>query len=104
MEGSILTPEEIARLEKLGACPYWQKLNPTGTCVEKWWAGGPASKLFDGLAVIAGMAFLALLISEAHKVKLFEPAFQRLAEARKESSFLMNRRGRRARRRRPRRR
>jgi hypothetical protein len=40
-----------------GVCPHWQRVNPNGACVDKWWVGPPMGWLGSGLGyVLAGSA------------------------------------------------
>ena len=41
-----------------GVCPHWQRENPRGECVDKWWAGPPIDWLASGFgyAVAGGVA------------------------------------------------
>lgn len=96
----ILTPEQIAILESQGACPYWKRVNPTGWCVEKWWAGGPAARVIDGLAVVSAMAILGFIIAEATRIAPFSAALDRVVKAKNQVNFLTNPPRRRARRKR----
>jgi len=97
----LLTPQQMAELDAQGACPYWQHMNPTGWCVEKWWAGGVAARLLDGVAVVAGMTVLGFIIAEASNIGVFRDALGRVIKAKNEVNFLTNpRAGRRRRRRR----
>jgi hypothetical protein len=53
------------------------------------------ARVTDGLAVVAGMAILGLIVAEAGKIKPFQPAIAKLRESREQSKFLRNRRRRR---------
>jgi len=92
----LLTPEQQAQLNEQGACPYWQTINPTGWCVEKWWSGGPAARLMDGLGVVLGMAVIGLILAEAAKTKVLSPLVSLLIEGKQQSQILRNPRRRRA--------
>lgn len=99
MTFELLSPEQLAELERAKACPYWEKMNPTGWCVPKWWAGGVLSRLIDGVAVVAGMTVLGLIVAGASKTKVFSPAIKQMKQAQEALNFVRNpRRSRRRRR------
>lgn len=51
-------------------CPLWQKPTADGRCIEKWWAGPPATWLIDGLAFAFGAAVFAYVASQFHDTSL----------------------------------
>lgn len=84
------TPEEIAQLNALKACPYWQRLNPTGWCVEKWWSGGPFSSATNALTTLLGLSALGLVFAYASKFTLLQPALQLIRGTRGEMKAYEN--------------
>lgn len=70
------TPDELEELNKLKPCPRWQRMNPTGWCVEKWWAGGPFATLISGIYLAVGMAVLGTVLIYASRVELLKPAIE----------------------------
>jgi len=98
------TPEELAELAALKPCPHWQRVNPTGWCVDRWYAGGPAATLISGLSMAAGMAVLGVVLVYVSKIELLKPAIAFVKRSQDRAKLIANRRkwhtGRRRRRRR----
>jgi hypothetical protein len=44
-----------------GMCPHWQRVNPSGECVDKWWAGPPVEWLGSGIGYALGGAVAGLV-------------------------------------------
>jgi hypothetical protein len=86
------TPEELAELQALKPCAPWQRMNPTGWCVERWWAGGPAATLISGISMAAGMAVLGVVIVYVSKIELLKPAIAFVKRSQEQSKMLANRR------------
>lgn len=86
----ILTPEQQQELTARGACPYWMRVNPTGWCVDKWWAGGPTARIIDGVTILFGMAIVGVAIAKASKIKLLAPTIEGIKQARAEAKLLEN--------------
>ena len=66
------TPSELAELQATNPCPFWQRMNPTGWCVEKWWAG-PMTSLANGIALALGMGVLGGVLVYAARIELLKP-------------------------------
>ena len=98
------TVDDLAQLNQLDPCSPWQRMNPTGWCVDKWWAGGPASTLISGVSMALGMALLGVVLVHLSKIELLKPAIDFVKKSKAEVKMYANRRkwrsGRRSRRRR----
>ena len=94
------TPQELAQLNAINACPYWQRMTPTGWCVERWWSGGPVSTATNALFTLLGLSALGLVFAYASKFTLLKPALQLLRGSRGEMKTYENPRRWRTRRRR----
>ena len=92
------TPQEMQTLEAMNPCPYWQRLNPLGWCVEKWYAGGVFASAMNALALTGGMVALGAIIVHAAKIKALAPLVDFVKKSKEQASFLSNRRRRRRRR------
>lgn len=97
------TPEELAELRSQKPCPYWQDMNHTGWCVDKWWAGGAVYSILHAVGFSAGMVLLGLIVVSAAKVKLLQPVVKMIQSSRQQMKALENSRWRTRRRRRRRR-
>ena len=84
------TPDELRDLNALDPCPFWQRMNPSGWCVEKWWAGGPVSSVVNGIAIVTGMAAVGALLVYASRIALLRPALQFIQTSRAQMKALEN--------------
>lgn len=82
------TAAEVRDLEALDPCPYWARMNPTGWCVDRWWAGGPLSAAINGLVLAASMAALGGALAYAAKMEFLKPAATFFQKAQQQAGLL----------------